>query len=573
MPGKDIDFDKWGIGETIERNYLRVPVNQRSYAWHRENVDDLYADLRNAMNHGDPEYFLGTMVFIRCDDGTLEVADGQQRLATTIILYAALRDYLADDPSQRRLYESISQQFLSAYDMHSDSDRAKLKLNTSDDDYFYRRVILPPDHTDRMEKCESRKPSHLRIEEAAKFAARWVSQKITDETKPDRQIENIRSWITYLTKSAQVIVVIVPDAAKAFSIFETLNDRGLKLSQLDLLKNYLYATAAQKDRLDDIRSRWDEMVGTLEANGLEERSLDYVRQLWISFHGHVKADDIFSRIRNWAKTPGKVVEFGDMVSQNSAPYAAIINPSHPLWSKNQHTHATRDCIRILGESLRVDRIRPLLLSTLMTFDRKATEQTFRLCVAWTVRFLIVGGIGSGTIEQFYANAAQEIRSKKITTPKQLADQMKRHVPADREFEDQFARVTVSRNYTARYYLWALELATRGDKDPMLVNADDPDRFDLEHVMPQKPSGQWSISEEDHSQLVKRIGNLTILEKKINSDLKSDDFDVKQPAYAKSSIHLTRGLSDMTGWSKHEITARQTKLAALAPKIWTLNVRA
>jgi len=89
----DIEFDHIGIGTALLRHRFVVPLNQREYSWEQEHVLDLFHDLAKAINEAKSSYFLGTIVLTPGHGGVTEVADGQQRLATTTILLGAIRDY------------------------------------------------------------------------------------------------------------------------------------------------------------------------------------------------------------------------------------------------------------------------------------------------------------------------------------------------------------------------------------------------------------------------------------------------------------------------------------------------
>ena len=88
-----MDFDLLGTGTVLKRNRLAVPLNQREYSWTERNVQDLFQDLSEAMTSGKQAYFLGVIVLTTGEEDKLEIADGQQRLATTTILLAAIRDF------------------------------------------------------------------------------------------------------------------------------------------------------------------------------------------------------------------------------------------------------------------------------------------------------------------------------------------------------------------------------------------------------------------------------------------------------------------------------------------------
>jgi hypothetical protein len=571
---KGIDFHDCGIGTAINQNRLMVPVNQRSYKWEEEHVRDLFTDLETAIDNSEPEYFLGTMVFTRKSESELEVADGQQRLATTVMLLAAFRDYLHKDNTQQQLCGNIKDSFLASFDLDADITRPHLILNTEDNDYFQKRIIADPNDPMRLGNIIGKKPSHVLINNAANIARDWVL-KIAGTQDPIQRINRIKNWLKFLRNSARVILVVVPDPSKAFTIFETLNDRGLKLSQVDLLKNHLYGLASNGNRLPEAQQRWDEMIGALESTGNESLALDYIRQLWISCHGYKKEAELYDAIKERCKSPANAIDFAGNLSISAIPFTALLNPKHSLWS--QHTKPTAQCVDVML-ILHIDRIRPLLLSIIQTFNKKDTELAYRLCVSWAVRFLIVGGIGSGTVEHFYADTAKGVRDGTIATPKMLADEMGKHVPSDSKFRDSFSRASVSRSYLARYYLRVLERQFRTVSNPALANEEEPENIDLEHVIPQKPSREWPIEDELRESLVYRIGNLALMEKRPNSTLRGDGISKKIAEYNNSTYLLTQQIGKMARqaqgdkWEKGEIDSRQVDLAKLAVKAWPITVK-
>src|SRR5258707_15262103 len=86
-----MDIGPEAIGHALKDKSLYVPPNQRDYSWKDEHVNDLYDDLTAAIDAQAEEYFLGSIVVIKQQDDRLMVVDGQQRLATTLILFGAIR--------------------------------------------------------------------------------------------------------------------------------------------------------------------------------------------------------------------------------------------------------------------------------------------------------------------------------------------------------------------------------------------------------------------------------------------------------------------------------------------------
>jgi len=226
-----------GIGHLLQDSRLAVPPYQRSYAWTEKNITQLFRDLSTALVEQEQEYFLGSIVLIDSTGDRPSVVDGQQRLATITMLLAAIRDYFDEKGDQRA--RNIERDYLLNVDLRTQEAAAKLRLNETDNDFFFKRVLT--DRTNPQRKEKPTKESHDRITEGALLAAKQVKQ-ISDSTNDPSS--RLIDWVEYIMTKARIIRIQVPDSANAFRIFETLNDRGLKLALADLLKNYLFRLCA-----------------------------------------------------------------------------------------------------------------------------------------------------------------------------------------------------------------------------------------------------------------------------------------------------------------------------------------
>jgi len=136
-----IQFDLRGMGTELKEKFLSVPNFQRSFAWTADEVSEFWTDLHEAFHEGAAEYFLGTIVLTRKDAVSSTIIDGQQRLATTAILLAAIRDeYVSRGDTARG--DNIQSQYLSNMDLESGAKVSKLLLNSEDAHFFERRIIL-----------------------------------------------------------------------------------------------------------------------------------------------------------------------------------------------------------------------------------------------------------------------------------------------------------------------------------------------------------------------------------------------------------------------------------------------
>ena len=86
MKGAEYSFVTDGIGKILNKELLKVPSNQRPYAWKQEHVRELLDDIKEAMSDGSEQYFLGTVVLVESEHGRKLIADGQQRIATASII-------------------------------------------------------------------------------------------------------------------------------------------------------------------------------------------------------------------------------------------------------------------------------------------------------------------------------------------------------------------------------------------------------------------------------------------------------------------------------------------------------
>jgi Protein of unknown function DUF262 len=214
-----IGFDELGLAGVLKQYRLRVPPNQREYAWEDEQVNQLLRDLAKAIEDGET-YFLGTILTIPRDDGTLEVVDGQQRLATTAIFLAAISAYLAGS-NENEIATAIDTELLTGSDRSRRGRVPKLALNIDDNELFKQIVT-------RTEPLpEPTRESHRLLLDAWEKAKEQVTRVVAPFDRRDHG-DTLNRWVNFMEDDARVILLRVPDDANAYKMFETLNDRGLR---------------------------------------------------------------------------------------------------------------------------------------------------------------------------------------------------------------------------------------------------------------------------------------------------------------------------------------------------------
>src|SRR5262245_5014377 len=133
-----------GIGNLLtERRYFAVPAHQRDYAWRTGEVEEYLNDVVGAIHGAANEYFLGLIVLVDTDDSTskrYEILDGQQRLATTTMIYAAIRHWLTvngfNDDATR-----IQSDFIGISEIGENEHEPRIVMNIDNREIFQEIVV------------------------------------------------------------------------------------------------------------------------------------------------------------------------------------------------------------------------------------------------------------------------------------------------------------------------------------------------------------------------------------------------------------------------------------------------
>ena len=551
----EIKFDIKGIGSFIKENKFFVPMYQRTYSWEEKHVTDLFEDIK--VNIKESEYFLGTLVLTQ-KNNKLEIIDGQQRITTILLFFAAFKEIFKKNGKDIQS-EQIQKDYLSDFDRREEKNLPKLELSAQDNQYYENYIV------NENRNFPTKKASHEKIKNAFEKALIYSGK----ELKYHRNDVNIlHDLMDFIDGKLKVVTIIVPEDSNAYTIFETLNDRGLVLAQIDLIKNYLYSKSGS--RLDEVQTNWNELISKLEA--IEEPLLlEYIKVFWMTEYGFIREinNKLYQAIKSEKRSATEVNTFVTNLNNDIDLYLALINDNSSIW--DNYSNECKDYIKTLNY-LELKQFRPLALAILKNFEKNEIKKTLKLIVSWMVRNLIVGS-RSGAMEESFAKNATEITNKKITTASQIKNTLKDLVPQDKEFKDAFGIATVNKEKLARYYLSAIENFKSGGNMPELLVNSNPDSVNLEHILPKKPGSNYpSFNAEQHESYLKRIGNLTIMNTKLNNEQKSSKFTNKKTEYKKSKIEITKALAEYEGdWKPEYIEKRQNDLADLAVKTWSLNL--
>ena len=549
MPSTKIDSHLLSVGEVLKADVkYYVPPHQRNFAWTLEEVRQMWEDITSAMADEQQDYFLGTIVVQGDDESkTCVVIDGQQRLATLTMIFSAIRAIFEEEGNKRAEH---FKDYLGTTDVRTMRTQARLTLNENNKADFQKLVvdICSDEDVLQNERDKFKSKSNLNLAKAVSFIRTSV-RKLADSEGDHHTLFDLNDFVS---DRVRIIRVTVSDEADAYLIFETLNDRGLDLTMSDLLKNYIFGRAG--DQLDVAKRHWADVEIRLDDENLTQ----FLRHYWLSRYGVVRERDLYKSMKNRFSTQIAVLTLMEELVDAADKYAAISNVDHQLW-KGLGTGLRRDleALQLFGLS----QFRPLMLAGLSELGSRALPDLVRLIVVLSMRYSIVGGLGTGNIERAYSNAALVLRESSDVTVSEIFDKLRPVYPDDDRFERDFSSLSIAKSKLARYVMRSLAGEAVND-DEALVN--------LEHVMPKKHSTDWlsaAEDEEDYKAHIHRLGNLTLIESSANSAAGNAPFSDKKEAFSGSEISMTKGLCNYSAWTTHNIHERQVELAEKAKQVW------
>lgn len=549
-----------------------VPPWQRSYSWKPTEVDQFWNDILSFSEDcspggpfGAPQYFIGSIVLVSSEELPHHILlDGQQRLVTSTLLLAAIRDYIlseadSEDHESRQLATKLGEKYIVSQEMFETEEVPRITLNVYDQPYFRDFIQKPKSGTADL-GVKPELESHKRIRRSYQLLLRRLREHLTDHSAKD----GIRwaHWLAgVLTMNLLVIVATSDDEDTAAEIFETLNDRGIGLSTPDLLRNLLLRRSPETYR-EEIINRWRDILRIEEV----ARADVFLRHFWISRNGDVKKHSLYREMRNY-------------INGTSAPTypLTLTKEMEDAGSVYQDLVGNRDddddIARLLHDVSLLDAfsLRPALLSAWGHGDAEERKRLLKALIAFYVRHRVIVGLENNEFEGVVFSLAKDLRESGDFDA--AVGALRSAPPSDDDFQNSFETITISRADTVRYLLTEFE-RRRHPNQELAVEA--ADKVHVEHIYPQSPPDKWRA--DDHEQIVNRLGNLTLLGKKLNQTVANSDFATKRDhvprGYKHSDLKITRDIGfspydKLKFWTINEIDARQKMLAEEAGEIWKI----
>lgn len=543
-----------------------VPRLQRPYSWDSSELSELWTDLYQfndrhpGTNLAGKEYFLGSIVATHMEgaDEKYEILDGQQRLATLTIILAVIRNLLQENDCDEDAF-SIQLTHISKKQGVGNPPKFALTLNKVDEKFF-RDVVQK---TPSSEK-DPLTPSQKLISKAKKYFTAALT-KYAEESSAT-PIEVYTRIQTIILNNLRIVLIASSNIDNVTDAFERLNDRGKGLSTLDLLRTLLIGRAGSPENSNEVDAAWASIYELSTSPATVE---SFLRHTWVTRRGDVKSRSLYKEIKGevTAKSAPKnlsdPVEFSNELANDSVIYKAIVNNEH------QDLECTRwlRAINTMGASA----LLPCALSAVIALpEAEAQALVLRALVTTFVRFNVIGEKESTLLEKGAYIAARDLREN--ADPEVALKALRPLLVPDPEFRASFRSALVARAGYQRHLLEELEYFL-SSKSPHTSGS--PEKIVggsgvlwIEHVYPQKPEKTWGRW-VGHDEIINRLGNLTLIHKKLNSSMKNRTFDLKKPDYRESELALNGYFDKKLTWNESDIDRRQADLAKYAPSIWPL----
>ncbi len=584
-----IDSDDLTIGKILE-DFYTVPDFQREYVWEPEHVERLLQDVLDEFydESGKPtqgvEYFIGSIIVCSDEEGVLQLIDGQQRLTTIYLALCVIRDRLKqlDKEPPNALTNEIR-----ASKMHptsgQDIPRYRVTLQYEDSQGILESIA---EGVGKIGDIKRTTRSVRNLIAAYETIDEFLSANFNDDT------DRIMSFMATLVNRVKLVRIVTPDLSRALKVFETINARGKGLDPVDLLKNLLFieSDASQYAKL---KTSWKAFIDTLFK--VSEKPLRFLRYYVMAEHEYPANGLPEDKVYDWFRANLKKTQIGedplgfmDRLAECGRVYANFLRGKdregnlNPFLSNISYLSgvARQHLILLLAG-------RHLSHDLFLKLSREVENVFF--CYLFTRE-------QSKTFERNFASWARHVKA--IENAGSLADFCDKYLHPElasraKTFDFNFQQLTLSniQRYRMRYILAKMtqfvdEAAfdVRRDLNQYMAEA-----VHIEHILPENPRKDVRAAfdiQEQYGDWAQRLGNLTLLERTINTSLSNASYREKCPGYMNSMFLLTKSLVERPNvgvntrlnravadllqfdkWDSTTIELRQQMLVRLALQVW------
>ncbi|WP_147678663.1 DUF262 domain-containing protein [Algibacter pacificus] len=572
-----------------------IPKYQREYIWKKDNWEALFDDVEES----EGNHFLGSIICINTEndameDAKFELVDGQQRMTTISLLYLAVYKFLSDHLPENQQKEMFALWNLKNRILLESSNKPRLEpsyTNSNFEDYNY---IF----SKNIEEIRTLKaPKYIGNRQISR-AFNYFIDRLYQVDENDTPIYTYQSAKNFLDKlnSSILVKIDVTTHDGAFTLFETLNNRGVPLSAIDLIKNKLLGALEKKgiETIDDNFDRWNGILANLTDNyKIQER---FIRQFYNAFR---LEESIKVNKKPKALRSNLIGIFEELINRDVSKIFDRLESASIIYSKNiqyetddnstELTRALRNLENVNGADAYM-----LLLFVEHKFEISELQkiELINLLCRYFIRRNVTDSPPTRDLTNYFMDIVEHIDSLETYNYENVkAILIQYGKPASNDvFEQKLNGNLYEENVGAtRYILSSLELAQNNDREGyknFYERSKNKFVWTIEHALPQgknmKPhwvemvaDGDKEVANEIRESYVHKLGNLTLTG--YNSQLSDMPLLDKQNKKDKqgNSIGFNNGLvlneklKDTPTWKKEHIQNRTETLVSKALEIFEL----
>ena len=563
---------------------FNIPEYQRAYAWGEQQLSDFIEDINNQKL--DRSYFLGTVLFqVQGLEGNYElidIVDGQQRLTTIIMFMAALiqrLNVLAESEDEQEDIDLLNETYV------KHRKQFKLRILKEDNDFFHCYILGDKDGRDFI-----RTPAQRRLYKAKKF---FVDALVRFDKAQLLEMK------TKIHENSRVLVYSVQDTAEATLIFETTNDRGKGLTNLEkiksftMYKSYVASENAPEELLGKIRSRFSDIYKEHEKvrDSLDENS---ILQYHFIAHEQWSGKDYQQHVKMIKDNINKLISTGDDGAALEYIERYTSELKETFFAVYEILNSTLPALKDLLYLKRLGNFWPLLIKAWkldQTQEKSKFHRIVRLLEVYTFRVYAIQQNRSNTGQSSLFDLTRNFAGNFDALTEQLIELVKRYgrnktFKENLEYSDIYIWIS---NQDLNYFFWKYENYLRKSEQPKtapmsleeLTTNNNQFKMTIEHIASQTPKKSVvadmailpEVDEEFEESYLHNLGNLTIDPLSANASKGNKDFSEKNEKYFlkapfKSQNELENYLHNGK-WTAESIEERTQKLVNFALEQWAI----
>lgn len=499
--------------------WFLIPEYQRSYVWETDNISELLEDLFYAFeNKPDNDYFLGSLVLKRTENNEFpeyEVLDGQQRLTTFFIMMAVLRDLIDDSKNKTTIHSKIYQE---KDELEGIPERTRITYKIRDNvDEFIKKYIIEYNGTSQEENL-------IRIKNENNISLSHMANAILVMRERLKDRTELPKFVGYIFSKALFIYVSTSNTEDAFRMFTILNDRGIPLTNADILKSQNIGVLSNEKEIKKYAELWEDIEGK-HGDGFD-RFLQFIRSILVKEKARANLLEEFTEKIYKVEIIEKGKDSFELIRQYNEIYEKLID----LQDDNL-SNRFKNLITIMKIGLRSEDWIPPLLHYFKKFKYHRLEEFLTL-----LEYKFTGDWICGVTPTIRLDAMNNIL-KKIDIVKD----------SDEIFNDKDVfkvdvvelRNSISGNVYKKQFSKHLLLKLEYLMCDDTVHLSGYRYITVEHILPQNPKvdSKWRIdfTDEERETWTNKLANLVLISKKKNSSLSNSDFKDKKEKYLQSRI--------------------------------------